>query len=329
MKTSLITGGRGFIGSNLALFLANKGFQIKLLNRPGSQVSNLILNNPSIEVVNGDITDLNSLKIASQGCDQVYHLAAFAKPWAKDNLTFEKVNIIGTENVIKAAESNNTKDIVITSSAGTFGPQQDQNLITENTTPKSFFSEYERTKYESVKNCYPFISNGMNIRFVSPTRVFGPGELSTSNAVTKLILNYAKGTFRFLPGDGNGIGNYAFIDDVVNGHYLAMEHGKPGENYILGGENLSYREFFDLVGKICGSQRKMLTIPIPLMLLASKAMELTANKTGIEPAITPPFVRKYTHHWGTDLSKAKNKLGYEITPAETAIQKTYNWLMGL
>ena len=329
MTTSLITGGRGFIGANLAQYLAKKGEFVKLLNRPGSSISNEIKNNPNIEVVSDDITDLNSLVEASKNCNQIYHLAAFAKPWAKDLSTFERVNIEGTENVLKAAQANQISNIVITSSAGTFGPQQDENPVTEKTIPRSLFTEYERTKFKSVEHCKTYLDLGMNIRFVSPTRVFGPGELSTSNAVTKLIRDYAKGTFRFLPGDGNGIGNYAFISDVVEGHHLAMQHGQKGENYILGGENLSYREFFNLVGLVCGTRRKMIGFPIPIMLGASKAMEFLADTTGIEPVITPPFVRKYTHNWATDLSKAQEELGYKITTAEEAIRITYNWLTEL
>lgn len=326
MNTVFITGGRGFIGEQLIRKIVQEGDLVRALVRNRKTVPSDLSDHSQIDWIEGDLLNPDSLVLGTKGCNQTYHLAAFAKPWAKNKSTFSEINIKGTESVLQACEKNNITDIVITSSAGTFGPQQTQEPITEKQEPTSWFTEYERTKWESVLSCESYIQRGFNIRFVSPTRVFGPGALSTSNAVTKLIGNYAQGKFRFLPGDGNGIGNYAFIDDVVNGHIKAMKLGRSGENYILGGENLSYREFFSLVGDVCGKHFNMIGFPLPLMLGAAKLMETSANLFGIEPLITPPFVRKYAHHWGTDLSKAQSELGYDITPAKKAIEKTFTWL---
>jgi len=326
VNTVFVTGGRGFIGEQLIRKIIQEGSLVRALVRNRKTVPLDLSDHPQVDWIEGDLLNPDSLLTGTKGCNQAYHLAAFAKPWAKNKSTFSDINIRGTELVLKACEENGVKDIVITSSAGTFGPQQTQVSITEEQNPTSWFTEYERTKWESVNSCKPFIERGLNIRFVSPTRVFGPGVLSTSNAVTKLIGNYAKGKFRFLPGNGHGIGNYVFIDDVINGHIQAMKLGRSGENYILGGENLSYRQFFKLVGDVSGKHYSMVGFPLPLMLGAAKLMETFANLFGIEPLITPPFVRKYAHHWGTDLSKAQSELGYEITSAKKAIEKTLTWL---
>lgn len=326
MNTVFVTGGRGFIGEQLIRKIIQEGDRVRALVRSLKTVTPDLANHPQITWIEGDLLNKDALLNGTKNCNQAYHLAAFAKPWAKEKSTFSSINIEGTKLVLQACEANKVSHIVITSSAGTFGPQQNKNYITEKQVPTSWFTEYERTKWESVESCKPFIKQGLNIRFVSPTRVFGPGVLSTSNAVTKLIGNYSKGKFRFLPGNGNGIGNYVFIDDVVAGHIKAMKHGQSGENYIIGGENLTYREFFNLVGDVHGNRFNMVGFPLPLMLGAAKIMEGLANTIGIEPIITPPFVRKYAHHWATDLSKAKNELGYKITPIKQAIKKTLIWL---
>ncbi|NEQ48871.1 MAG: NAD-dependent epimerase/dehydratase family protein, partial [Leptolyngbya sp. SIO3F4] len=240
-----ITGGRGFIGSQLTRSLLEQGHTVHLLNRGGSLPSD-IANHPNTRVFPGDITDPESLPAWIHGCDQLYHLAAFAKPWAPKKDVFYEVNVQGTLNVLDAARAAGCYDIVITSSAGTFGPQTSVEPIRESTPPQlDPFTEYERTKRISVEQARTYGKDGLKIRFVSPTRVFGPGELNVSNAATKMIDQYLKGAMRIWPGDGNRIGNYVYIRDVVQGHQLAMVNGQHGEDYILGGENASYRTFFN------------------------------------------------------------------------------------
>ena len=326
MPNVFVSGARGFVGSRLVKELADQGNIVHALIRPGSKLPKEIQSLQNVNVFHGDLRDVTALESATQGCSQAYHLAALAQPWAKDMNLFREVNVTGTLNVLNACLKNGTKDIVITSSAGMFGPQQNIKPVNEKTIPTSWFSEYEKTKWESVEASKPFLNKGLNIRFVSPTRVFGPGELSTSNAVTKLIHQYMQGKFRFVPGTGHGIGNYAFINDVVTGHLLVMTKGKTGENYILGGENVSYRYFFDTVGRLSGKTYRLFGMPLFLMLSAATLMEQWANFTGKPPLITPPFVRKYAHDWGTDLSKAQDELGYRITPIAKAIQETIDWI---
>ncbi|MDR9399567.1 NAD-dependent epimerase/dehydratase family protein [Salibacter sp.] len=325
-KINFITGGRGYLGGNLATELTKRGEFVKLLNRPGSSVPDYLTTNPKIEIVSGDILDRESLSEHTKNVDAIYHLAAFAKPWAKDNATYFQVNVIGTTNVLEAAYHNEVKNIVITSSAGTFGPQKDEKLIDESFSPQNHFTEYESTKQRSINESLKFIDRGLDIKFVSPTRVFGPGALSISNAVTRLIMQYWQGKFRFMPGDGYSTGNYAFINDVVDGHIAAQEKGKSGHNYILGGENISYREFFNYLAEQKGKSHKMIKLPIRLMVKVARGMELAAETTGKPPLITPGFAKKYMHNWGTDLSKAKNEIGYEVTPFKKALTETVNWL---
>ena len=323
---NFITGGRGFIGAQLAVELASRGEEVVLLNRPGSRILDFLKKESKIRVCEGDILNVDSLLAGCNDCDRVFHLAALAKPWSKNKNDFYEVNVTGTLNVLEAARQNRIKNVVITSSAGTFGPQNGYSLVHEaKPQHRPFFTEYERTKALSVKQALEKYGSDMKLVFVSPTRVFGPGALSVSNAVTKLIIQYAKGNFRFLPGNGNSMGNYVFIDDVVAGHIVASEGGKHGENYILGGSNLTYRAFFDAVGKVTGKKYNMFNVPVFVIVGVSYLLKWTADLTGAAPKITPGFAKKYTHDWGVDLSKARKHLNYSVTPIDRAIQKTVNY----
>ena len=238
----LVTGATGFIGINLCKELVNRGFKVNALYRSIDKAN--YLNNKNINLYRGDVTDPKSLEEAMLNCDYVFHLAAYAQVWAKDSQMFHSINYTGTLNILNIALKVGVKKIVVTSTAGVFGPSEGRVINEETRRKVDYFSLYERTKADAERLILERAAQGINVVIVNPTRVYGPGLLSTSNGVTRLIRLYIKGRFRFLPGSGNSIGNYVFIDDVVNGHLLALEYGKAGEKYILGGENVSYIDFF-------------------------------------------------------------------------------------
>ena len=327
IKKALVTGAGGFVGGQLALFLANKGVEVNAMHRPGSILNEDLANHPKIHSAPANLLDLESLVKASEGCHLIFHLAAYAQPWAKNPQTYYDVNVGGTINLLEAAKANRVNRIVVTATAGTFGPQVDDSLITEEINQVlPPFSEYERTKLIANEKIQDYVKEGMDIVIVSPTRVFGPGELSASNAVTKLLEKYIYEGFRFTPGDGTTTGNYAYVQDMINGHYLAALKGRTGENYILGGENLSYEEMLMVFGEMNSIKRSSIGVPLPIMLGASKVMQFLGDKFGITPAVTPPFIRKYTHNWSTDISKAKTELGYTVTPFKVAVKETSDWI---
>lgn len=327
MSTYFVTGSRGFLGEQLCLTLAKDGHRIKAMLRPGSKAPQSFSHYQLIETVEADLTSAAQIGDHLNGVDGIFHLAAFAKPWAKDFAIFYQVNVKASVDLTQLAVKHNVKRMVLTSTAGTFGPQESADFVNESKAAHlAPFTEYERTKKLGWEEALKTAKGKLEMIAVSPTRVFGPGELSVSNAVTKLIHDYVYGSYRFVPGNGHTIGNYVFINDIIAGHVLAMNHGRSGENYILGGNNLSYRELFDLVGQLSGKHKKLIGIPVSLMMLISKTMEFSAKITGNPPKITPPFVRKYTHNWGTDISKAKEELGYAPKSAEEAITLTLNWI---
>lgn len=320
----MITGATGFIGERLTRHLLQQGNEVRALCRSPKRAQALLPG--EVSIVEGDLDSDEALRKAMDGCEEVYHLAAYAKVWDKDPHAFYRVNVEGAERVVKTALECGVRRLVFTSTAGVLGPSPDGKAVDESQTPVVLSTEYERTKAEAERVVRRYLDKGLDIVIVNPTRVFGPGQLNDSNAVTKLIALYQKGKFRFYPGSGHQSGNYVYVEDVVRGHLLAMEKGRSGERYILGGHNVSYREFFDKVAEVLGKRYRMFPLPLSLMMGVARFEQWKADTWGRPPLITPPFVRKYHYDWRVSIEKARRELGYEVTPLETAIAETLRWL---
>jgi farnesol dehydrogenase len=322
-KHILVTGSTGFIGQELVNKLAKDGNIVHALCR--SEQKAKFFNNPNIKICLGDIENTSSLDSALENCTEIYHLAAFARVWHKDPDYYYKVNVDGTETLIKAAIKAGVKRMVFTSTAGVLGASG-EGYIDENSPKKdNYTTYYEDSKYKAEQLVKSWSGDKIEIVIVNPSRLFGPGLLNESNSVSKLMTDYSKGKWHFMPGDGNSVGNYAFIDDVVNGHILAMQKGKPGERYIMGGENLSFKELFQRTGDVHGKQYWLSPFPLGIMLVSSKLMELGGNLFGITPKITPPWIRKYSYNYRLSMDKSVNELGYHITPFEEAAKITLDY----
>lgn len=322
-KKIFITGATGFIGQKLATTLANQGNHVVALIRSKGKAKDL--NHANITFVEGDLFNIAALEVGMHETDEVYHLAAFASVWAKDD-TFSRVNIDGTLNMLNAAKKKGVKKVLVTSTAGVIGPAID-GPVNEYTPRKvDFFTDYERTKYESELKIQEYVASGQNVVIVNPTRVYGPGPLNVSNSVTKLIKQYTEGKWKFIPGDGMSTGNYVFVDDVINGHILAMEKGRAGERYLLAGEDATYHELFDTIAEIGGQKYKLYKMPLWVLLAFGKVQLFLAETFGRQPLITPGWVRKYLYKWSVSSGKAQKELGYEITPLREGIQKTVDWV---
>lgn len=319
-----VTGTTGFIGSNLAIKLAELGHTIHALYRTSQKI--YIIKHKNIKTFKGDILDRQSLQDAMTSCDQVYHLGAFAQVWAKKTETYFRVNVEGTKNVIETAINLGLKKIVITSTAGILGPSNGKPLTENSIRYSDFFNEYESSKFIMENLIHAYRKQDIQIVLVNPTRVYGPGLLSVSNSTTKMIKLYMAGKWHIIPGDGRRIGNYAFIDDVVDGHILAMEKGQSGDKFNLGGINTSYSDFFSILAKVSGKKRKLVKAPVPLMVYFSGLLFGMTRIFGGSPLITPKWVKKYLHDWAVSSEKAQKELGYSITPLNTGIEKTIEWL---
>jgi len=320
-----ISGATGYIGSRLAIRLANEGNIIHALYR--SEAKTDLIKHPNILLFKGDILDVPSLSAAMKNCEQVYHIAAFAKVWDKNPSRIYRLNIEGAINVISCGIKLGVKKFVCTSTAGVFGPSGESKYIDEETIkPEKYFIDYESSKaiLESILKSYAV--SGIPIVVVNPSRVYGPGLLSESNGVTRMIKSYSEGRWRVIPGDGNSPGNYVHVDDVVTGHIQAMNFGIPGENYILGGSNITYNELFSEIAFQTGRNYLMIHIPLWIMLLLSHLMLFFARISGKDPLISPPLVKKFIHHWNASSAKAIRELGYLPMSFQEGIKNTLNWL---
>lgn len=323
--TYLLTGSSGFIGNELLKVLVARGESVHILVRQPSKIS--LREHPLVRVFPGDVTDKESVSVAMAGCSRVFHLAAIAKAWSKDPGLFEKTNVEGTRNVLESALYHRVEKVVFTSSAGTISPSDHLSDSCEKSAgDREFLTGYALTKAMAEEVCREYAARGLQVVIVNPSRVYGPGKLTESNAVTRIIDLVSRGKWRFIPGNGRSFGNYVYISDVVQGHLLAMERGLSGEMYILGGENLTFSGMFELIKSESGTRQNLYKIPAFLLLIVAQGMVLASKLSGKAPVITPEWIKNYLRHHRLSSEKAEKVLGYQTTPFREGVRKTLIWL---
>lgn len=325
MTRYFITGSTGLIGLALTRKLTESGCAMNLLVRSARKADSLV--SDGISVFEGDVTDYTSVEKAMYGCTHVFHLAAFAKPYAKDPEIFDRVNVEGTRNVLEAALKNKIRKVVYTSTAGVFeitGPDDDANE--SSVKPEEYYTDYIRTKRAAEMVCGDYARKGLDIITTYPTRVFGPGIISDSNGIVRILKLYDKGRWRIIPGDGQTFGNYVYVGDVAGGLIKAMDHGKPGESYILGGENLSFNDLFQIMGAVTQKDYTLFHLPYPLLWTVTSLMVVVSRFLHKKVIISPGWVHRYLHHRRMSSQKALDEINYEITPVREGLKKTLEWL---
>lgn len=325
--TVLVTGATGYVGQRLAFRLAEGGDTVHALCRSPEKAKALA--HQRIKVFPGDIADKDSLRRAAERCRQAFHAAALVSVWAKDPGDYARVNVGGTINVLEAAASAGVERVVITSTAGVFGPSHGG--LVDEATPRRvpFFNEYESSKAEMHAAVRAKAAEGVHAVIVCPTRVYGPGPMVEGNAVTRMVQRYIEGRWRALPGDGRRSGNYVYVDDVIDGHLAAMADGRPGEAYILGGENASYREFFATLAAVSGKEQRLYPVPIQALMAFAWTEQKRADWFGRKPLVTPSWVRRYSYDWANSSAKAEAELGYAPRPLGDGLALTVDWLRAM
>ena len=328
-NTIFVTGATGFIGTKLVNALLAKGHSVHALSRAASNREGLM--HERVRLVQGDLLDRDSLRKGMEGCSQVFHLAAYAKNWSRDPSVFFRQNVDGMTNVLDAARDAGIKRVVFTSTIVVFGPKP-AGVIGDESMPRitpKYFTEYEESKAVAERKALEYVKKGHPIVIVNPTLVYGPGKLTEGNSVSLMIDMYDRGKVPVLLNNGVNVGNYVLVDDLVRGHILAMERGKIGERYILGGENASLKRIFELVDEASGKKHFQFSLPPSIAMLYGSLEKKRAEWLRMYPQITPGWVETFLQDWAYTCAKAERELGYTITPLKDGIRLTYDWLMTL
>lgn len=318
----LVTGGTGFLGKQLVQELVHRGNDVRIIRRPGSDLTGIP---DTVERVNGDVTDPDSLRAAMQGCEGVYHVAALVKIRVRPRTTYDRINVEGTRNVLAAARETGVKRVVYTSSFFALGPTE---AIPgdERSMPREshWHTDYERTKILARRVALDAMNEGQNIIPVYPTLVYGPGDLTEGNYITQMMIAYIKRDLYRLPGtlgDGNQLWSFAYTKDVVYGHIAAMEKGRQGEGYVLGGENASLRQFLELLHDLTGIKPPPFKVPFWAARAFALFEETRAAAFKAQPVLTREVVGVYEHNWHYTTEKAVRDLGYTVTPLKKGLRE--------
>jgi nucleoside-diphosphate-sugar epimerase len=320
----MITGATGFLGNRLAMKLAESNHKVHALVR--NLKSPFLPVHKNIILFRGDLLDKQSIARAMKDCEQVYHVAAVVTFYAKDPDKFYRVNVAGTENILAAALENNIKKLVFTSSAGVIGHSLKEPLTEDDTRITSFDNDYEITKSLGENLVLQYCEKGLFGVIVNPTKIFGLGPQTHNISVNSIIRDFIKKRIGLCPAPSFYLSNYVYIEDAIQGHIIAMERGEPGERYILGGENISFKAFFESIKKLSGHNG--IIIPIPRTITASWGfINLFLSKIlGNDPYFTHKGVKHIYCNKAYSSEKAIKQLGYRITPFEKAISETIQYL---
>ncbi|WOH02871.1 hypothetical protein DCAR_0522261 [Daucus carota subsp. sativus] len=326
----LVTGASGYLGGRLCHALLAQGHSVRAFVRPTSDVSSLPLDE-NIEFSYGDVTDYSSLLVAASGCQIIFHSAAIVEPWHPDPSIFIAVNVGGLKNVLKAFKETGTiEKIIYTSSffalGSTDGYVADESQIHSG---NYFCTEYEKSKVIADKMALDAASEGVPIIPLYPGLIYGPGKVTTGNIVARLIIERFNWRLPGYIGQGADKVSFSHVDDVVQGHLAALNKGRPGERYLLTGENASFMQVFDICATISGTGKPRFSIPL-LVIEAYGWLSVFASKImGTLPIISPPTVNVVRHQWAYSCDKAEKELDYKPRSLKEGLGEVLPWLKSL
>lgn len=314
----LVTGATGLVGSAIARELVARGHAVRALARAKSDLSNL--GQLDVEITRGDILDPASLPAAMAGCEVVVHTAGLVgfRPGMREKLL--RVNEEGVRNVFEAARAAGVRRALLTSSTsaqgGTFGPR-----VGDEQTPSNaewLGIDYFVSKWRGELAARAVGAKGLEVVILRPGYVLGPGDLGRSSGATVLLF-----VTRRLRGFVEGGVSFCDVRDVARAHAEAVEHGRPGEVYLLGGHNLRMSEAVRRVSAICGMAEPRM-IPYPVALAGAMAGELW-QRLGGRRWLPVQFVRSISTYTFVSSDKAARELGYAVRPFEDMARDTLRW----
>ncbi len=324
MAKTLVTGATGFVGSHVARRLCEQGHRVRVLAREASPLD--ALHELPVEVVHGDLREIGSLEGAVAGCSAVFHVAADYRLWAPDKQELYRSNVEGTENLLCAARAAGVERVVYTSTVGTLRFTRDGRPSAERDRAdwKALAGDYKRSKFLAEQAALRHAREGLEVVIVNPSTPVGEGDRRPTES-GKMILDFLN---RRMPAYLDTGLNLVDVRDVAEGHLLAYEKGRAGERYILGGENMSLKEIFDLLGRLSGLPSPKLRMPYTVARLAAGMDEWLSGIRRTAPRIPLEGVKMARYKMYVRSDKARQELGYNPGPVEAALQRAVDWYGG-
>lgn len=318
-----LTGGTGFLGHELLRALVTRQHAVTALIRAPEAAATLPA---GVEPVVGAVERPETWRAALRGQEAVVHAAALVKMWSRDRGAFDRVNVGGTESLIRAASEAGVGKIVYTSSFIALGPSNGRPLQEDDPRRTAeVHNDYERTKVKADEAARRLIGEGHPLFVLYPGVIYGPGNLTDGNLVARNIIPVLNGTMPF--GMSIQAWSYAYIDDVVAGFLRVLETTPPSRRYILGGDNRTGSEFYAALETASGRKPPRLNIPLPVAAVAGWGEYLLAQVFGRPPQLlTHEVVRIYRKAWTYDSTRAAREIGYTITPLAEGLKRLVEFL---
>jgi dihydroflavonol-4-reductase len=319
---AFVTGATGFLGSHVARVLADQGADLRLLIRPTSNLKNL--EGLKAETATGDLRDAPSLEKAMSGCDTVFHVAADYRLWVRDPNEMYRSNVDGTRALLEAARKNGVGRVVYTSSVATVGFTSD-GCPADEESPVSLadmIGHYKRSKFMAEQVAMEAGRRGMHVVTVNPTTPIGEQDVKPT-PTGRIVVDFLKRKFPAYVETGL---NLVDVRECAQGHVAALEKGKSGDRYILGGDDLTLKQILDKLGQITGLPSPRIKLPYMFAFAAGVVDEaVTGLLLRREPRATVDTVRMGKKKMFASSAKAERELGWKIVLIDSALRRAVDW----
>jgi dihydroflavonol-4-reductase len=344
---ALITGATGFLGSHVARVLAEQGAELRLLVRPTSDLRNLNDDDlKNADRVVGDLRDAASISKVLSGCDVIFHVAADYRLWVRDPDEMYRSNVEGTRSLLEAARKQGVRRVVYTSSVATMGFSSNHaaaelrsawigegarphtSTVADEESPVSLadmIGHYKRSKFMAEQVAVDAARSGVDVVIVNPTTPIGERDIKPT-PTGRIVLDFLKRKFPAYVETGL---NLVDATECARGHVQALEKGRAGERYILGGENLTLKQILDRLAAITGLKSPTLKLPYAVAFAAGVVDEMvTGRLLGREPRATIDAVRMGRKMMFVSSAKAERELGWRTVPVDGALRRSVDWFRG-
>ena len=320
MTRALVTGGTGFVGSNIALRLVERHWDVRILERQGT--SRELLEGGPFDFISGDVLEPETLPPAMQGIDVAFHAAGVVDYWNQGVERMYEVNVDGTRNVMEAALKSGIDRIVHVSSTAAMGIHPDE-LVDETyrfNVKKEQFS-YGHSKYIAEEIVKEYVEKGLPVVIVNPTTVIGPRDIRkvSSGMVVEVVKHCAP---PLIPPGGI---NIVPICDAAQGTIEAAIKGRIGERYILGGENMSHRQIYQTIANVVGCGMKLRAMPRWQVALVAGVTDMLQPPTKGPVPLTGTRLRLESQNFYYETTKARSSFNMPQTPLRVTIGRTFEW----